>query len=133
MLEPEKTGENRDEKGRFISGVSGNPTGRPHGSFSITDQVRQLLQEIPAGERKTYLEFLIMQIIRKALKGDNQTIKLIWNYIDGMPPQKTDITFEEKSLLTEGQIDRLILGIMQRNERFRPWLENKEFLALLDL
>ena len=86
---PEVTGEIRDEQGKFKPGVSGNPDGRPPGSgISITTEIKRKLVEIPEGKDKTYLQYLIEQILKKAvIEGDQQTIKQIWNYIDGMPKQ----------------------------------------------
>lgn len=93
--EPDKTGGKqeikRDEQGRFIEGQSGNPTGRPRGSISITGQIKRKLDEIPPNEKKTYLEALILKILKKALVDeDQQMIKLIWNYVDGMPVQPVE-------------------------------------------
>lgn len=128
MSEPDKTGENRDEKGRFVAGVSGNLMGRPRGSLSITDQIRRKLDEIPEGEQKTYLELLVQHILDKALDGDYQIIKQVWNYIDGMPPQKADITIEKKPLLTEGQMYQLLLHEAFENEQFRALLKQEKVL-----
>ena len=96
----EETGIIRDEQGKFLPGVSGNPYGRPPGSgISITTEIKKKLQEIPEGKNKTYLHYLIEQILKKAvIEGDQQTIKQIWNYIDGMPQQNTDITSGGKPL-----------------------------------
>jgi hypothetical protein len=87
---------NRDEKGRFIKGESGNPDGRPEGSgdgFSITRLVREELQKCPEGEdKKTYADLVIKRIMSKAIKdGDTKMIDRIWAYMDGMPKQPLDI------------------------------------------
>lgn len=91
---PEITGEIRDEEGKFVPGVSGNPNGRPKGSgISITTEVKKKLAEIPEGQKATYLQLLISRIMKQAIsEGDQQMITRIWNYVDGMPQQKTDIT-----------------------------------------
>jgi hypothetical protein len=47
MDEPADTGGIRDDKGRFLPGVSGNPNGRPEGSVSIMTKIRQKFQEDP--------------------------------------------------------------------------------------
>ena len=96
----DETGLIRDEQGKFLPGVSGNPNGRPPGSgISITTEIKKKLAEIPEGKNKTYLHYLIEQILKKAvIEGDQQTIKQIWNYIDGMPLQNTDITSGGKPL-----------------------------------
>jgi len=72
----------------FPKGVSGNPNGRPKGTISITAAIKKRLQEIPEGQKKTYLELLLTRILSKAIKdGDTNMIKQIWAYIDGMPKQ----------------------------------------------
>jgi len=72
----------------FKKGQSGNPKGRPVGTLSITTEVKKKLLTIARNKNKTYLRLFIEQLFDKALKdGDVQMQKLIWNYIDGMPPQ----------------------------------------------
>ena len=70
-----------------------NRAGRPRGTLSITSAIRRKLQEMPEGQDKTYLEFLVEKILKKAvIEGDQPTIKNIWNYIDGLPQESMDIT-----------------------------------------
>lgn len=78
---------------QFKKGESGNPNGRPPGSgISITTEIKKKLAEVPEGKNKTYLHYLIEQILKKAvIEGDQQTIKQIWNYIDGMPRQELNL------------------------------------------
>ena len=76
----------------FEKGQSGNPAGRPAGSISITTEIKKKLQEIPDGQKKTYLELLINRILKLGVvDGNEQMIKAIWNYIDGLPAQKLDL------------------------------------------
>jgi len=91
--QPENAGIIRDEKGQFVPGQSGNPAGKPKGTFSITALIKQKLQDCPEGEKKTYAEYVIDRIMKDTLKGDSRTLKLLWNYIDGMPKQ--NISFED--------------------------------------
>ena len=47
-----------------------------------------LQREVGEGENKKNLEdHVVDTVIRKALKGDFQMIKLIWAYRDGKPPK----------------------------------------------
>ncbi len=90
----------RNEKGQFAEGHSGNPTGegagRPKGSISITEQIKKKLEEIPPNEKKTYLEALVLKILKKAMVDeDQQMIKTIWNYVDGMPKQNILLGLDE--------------------------------------
>lgn len=92
-----KTTEKTDEKQKpwlFKKGQSGNPNGRPKGSgISITTEIKKKLEESPEGQKATYLELLINRIFKQAIQdGDQQMIKNIWNYVDGMPTQKTELS-----------------------------------------
>jgi len=98
-MEPKiNQGKIRDEKGRFPKGVSGNPTGenagRPKGSgISITTEIKKKLEEVPEGKKATYLQLLINRIMKEAIQdGDQQMIGKIWNYVDGMPKQQSEIS-----------------------------------------
>ncbi len=72
----------------FKKGQSGNPKGRPPGSVSITTEIKKKLGEIPDGQKKTYLELLINRILKLGVvDGNEQMIKAIWGYVDGMPKQ----------------------------------------------
>ena len=78
----------------YKPGESGNLNGRPKGSgISITTEIKRKLDEIPKGKKATNLQMLLEVILESALKRkDHQMIKQIWNYIDGMPKQSTDLT-----------------------------------------
>jgi hypothetical protein len=78
--------------GKFIEGNPGG--GRPKGSgISITTAIKRELEKRPEGQDKsTYLDLLVKRIMKKAIQeGDQQTIKQIWNYVDGMPQQNVDL------------------------------------------
>ena len=72
-------------------GESGNPKGRPKGSISITTVMKRLLQKIVKtqdGTNKQRVETLAGNILAMALnEGNEAMIKLIWNYVDGLPTQ----------------------------------------------
>lgn len=101
---PENTGrkqELRDNEGKFLPGVSGNPAGKPKGSRSFTTKVKEALEKIADGKDYTYEEAFIKAILKKAIIDQDATIiKLMWNYMDGMPLQKIEAdvnnTVEEK-------------------------------------
>ena len=65
---------NRDEKGRFVKGVSGNPGGRPKGSMK--DYVRNYLADMTPEEKKEWI---------KDVPKDLQ-----WRMSEGNPHQTTD-------------------------------------------
>ena len=74
---------------QFKKGQSGNPNGRPKGSgISITTEIKKKLEDIPEGQKATYLQLLISRILKKAIQdGDQNMISKIWAYIDGLPKQ----------------------------------------------
>ena len=89
-------GENKDrdlKTGRFIEGKPGGP-GKPKGTLSITTAVKRRLEAfVKKGGNKKELDRLVDTILKKAIDdGDTNTIKAIWNYVDGMPQQKVDVT-----------------------------------------
>lgn len=96
--EPANAGEmqgraDRDPKtGQFLPGRSGNPAGKVEGTKNFTTKVREALLKLadesdPDSPTVEYL--LIQRIIKMAVEqGNEQMIKLMWNYLDGMPTQK---------------------------------------------
>jgi len=89
-----------DEKGRMVfpPGVSGNPAGRPKDSFSLISMLKAELQKCPEGEdKKTYADLLIKRIMKKTISdGDDQQIKNILQYVEGMPKQTIKNEFEDE-------------------------------------
>lgn len=72
-------------------GQSGNPKGAPIRKDSITHLMREFLKQSPEGKKVTYKELFIKKAFQKALGGDITAMKLIWNYIDGLPTQNLNI------------------------------------------
>ena len=83
----------RDEKGRVLPGSVLNPEGKAPGTRHFTTKVREALGKIADGKSETYEVLLVKRVLKKAIEGgDTQMIKLIWNYLDGMPQMKIDHT-----------------------------------------
>lgn len=74
-------------------GETRNPNGRPPKGYSITETIKDMMAEKPEIKQA-----LANKILEAALKGDITAQKLIWNYLDGMPVQKTDLTVKEKPI-----------------------------------
>lgn len=86
--EQEESG--RDELGRFVPGVSGNPHGRP--KESLVSILKEELFGVAEGERVNRAIGLIKKIITQAERGDPNSQKLIFNYLEGLPQGKVDLT-----------------------------------------
>lgn len=91
VVVPDQQVSNRDELGRFPPGVSGNPAGRPKKGLTLTEVMRDYLEEVEPGHDKTRKEEFVAKVAKLAYAGDLTATKLIWNYIDGMPRQSIDL------------------------------------------
>jgi hypothetical protein len=100
MSELEKSSEElvilRDEKGRILPGQQSlNPLGKPKGARHLTTLVREAMMEVAKtkdGKEVNVEKALVKTIIEKAIiEGDTQIIKLIWNYLDGLPKASLEI------------------------------------------
>jgi hypothetical protein len=93
---PENSGkkEGRDDKGRFVSGISGNPKGKPKGTISIVARLRRELLKIPPGlpkeERKTYVELVVKKYFQSIFSGSERILIDLVDRIDGKPKQLLD-------------------------------------------
>lgn len=72
---------------RWQPGESGNPNGRPKKGHSITETIKAMMDERPEIKRA-----LAAKVLQMANEGDITAMKTIWNYLDGMPTQKQEIT-----------------------------------------
>ena len=68
-------------------GADANPNGRPPKGYSITEWFQEMLKANPDKR-----DAIGASIMAKALEGDSAAIKLVWNYMDGMPKQGIDLT-----------------------------------------
>jgi hypothetical protein len=99
---PEETGKNRDEKGHFIEGISGNPNGRPKGSVSIVEEIKRKLETIPEGEKKTYLQIFVEKLFKKGIdESDTTLMKDLIDRVDGKPQQNIKADVEGTILLLD--------------------------------
>lgn len=84
----------RDEKGRFVPGVSGNPGGRPKDDTKITYWLEKYLQGVnpksPDGKKR--IQELAEKLAGMAYGGNTVAMSMVLDRIDGKVPQSTDIT-----------------------------------------
>lgn len=87
------------EDTQFKPGQSGNPSGRPKGSFSLKTKVVKYLEENPEelGE------------IVKSLATDPKHRELLFKMIDGTPKQQMDMHLDEPPI-------PLLAGLSSRSE-----------------
>lgn len=85
-------------KGLFKPGTSGNPAGRPPKENALAEMMRKKLEEIRTlkvngKEQKRQLkEFITEKVVDMALKGDQQSMKLLYGYVDGLPISRVQQT-----------------------------------------
>ncbi len=93
---PDNAGKNQAKRlpnGQFPPGVSGNPDGKPVGTKSFTTKVRDALSVLSKakgedGQPMSYEAALIKTVLKMAIVDErSEIVKLIWNYLDGMPVQ----------------------------------------------
>jgi hypothetical protein len=78
---------NRDEKGQYIKGHSGNPGGRPKNTLTTILKER-MIEDVLIGDKwLTTADLIVDQAIQLALEGDMQAIKWIFERVDGRPIQ----------------------------------------------
>lgn len=94
--------------GQLLPGARLNPAGKPKGARHLTTLVREALQKVGKtedGQEIKLEEALVKKIIYLALtKEDPTMIRLMWNYIDGMPTQNIafdDVGEDDRSAMRE--------------------------------
>ncbi len=84
-----QVGNKRDDHGRLLPGNTANLNGRPPKGYSITDMMREMLANKPEVK-----ESIGAMIAAKAMEGDPNAVRMLWNYMDGMPKQGIELTGE---------------------------------------
>lgn len=93
----------RDEHGRFVPGVSGNPKGYPGRKNSLPDCIRSELEKIDPKTGKTNAQLIADQVMKRAIAGDKQMIEIALDYVTGKPVQS---------------INQQLLGAVQLNVQY---------------
>lgn len=84
------------EAAKWKPGESGNPHGRPPKGQALADVMREYLDgEIEGQSGVKRKEAFVKAVYMRAMKGGDAAMKLIMNYIDGMPKQDIKLTTQE--------------------------------------
>lgn len=103
----------RDAHGRLLPGGTSNPRGRPKGAISLVHYLREELErevkdkDSEGNEEKVARGLRLMRkILTKAEQGDPHTLKLVMNYIEGLPKQSVDLTSGGKPIPILGGVSQ---------------------------
>jgi hypothetical protein len=103
-------GGTRDEGGRFVKGVSGNPAGRPR--TSVAALWRRLNSEVDpeddAPDKRTRAERLYFKVYGAAMGGSIQAAALILDRTEGKPRQTVTLTVQERD-----RLEATVSGLME--------------------
>lgn len=106
-------------------GESGNPLGRPKKEFSLTDGMREFLSEKDPDKKLERKQILIEKTFSMAQRGDISAIKLLWNYLEGMP-QGAGINIDNRTLNVNYTPEDLWAGVRALYKQ--SGLTDEEFL-----
>jgi hypothetical protein len=90
---------------QFQKGQSGNPAGRPPGSFRPASI-------LVAGLREGEAEKIVRATIEKAINGDSGALRICWQRLDPLP-RHDRMAFELPQLTGSNEIGRVVAGILR--------------------
>jgi len=108
----------KDEKGRWLPGVSGNPAGRPKGSKNFTTQfekaVKEVAKKLELGEDPDAVEIQIIQRgIKEALAGKYPFYKDLFDRIYGQPTKAIDLSANLKVQKIQ-ELEEKLKGLLEK-------------------
>lgn len=100
---PENTGKiqvKRDKEGKFVPGVSGNPEGKPEGTYSIVTALKKRLAEIVKKDGKQAGdEYLDLWLKKARTEKGFEALREIIHQIDGKPKQPLAVSGDKENPL----------------------------------
>lgn len=112
--------ENNKSKRGYVNGFADNPqninrNGRPKKGQSLSDLMNKYLDTPSDDPDITKKEKFIMKVAKMAYDGDATALKLIWNYLDGMPHQKIDLTSNDQTIMADKEnMNKVIVSIIDK-------------------
>ena len=79
---PEKQDGNRNARGHFEKGVSGNPGGRPRGSVGLSRRIQELMLTESGATGKTLADHLVEALVTESLKNPSKMWPFIKEFLD---------------------------------------------------
>ncbi len=98
----------RNPDGTYPKGVSGNLAGPGRGYKHMTTKIMEAISKVSDGSGEPDDVAIVRALVQGAKEGDVQKIKLVLNYVDGMPPQAMDVTSQGEQV---GTADAIIAAI----------------------
>lgn len=114
MKEPQ-----RNEKGQYLPGYSGNYKGRGVGVKSFTTKIKEEMQKEAEAEGITNEAVIIRTVIKELKKGNVALLKILWEQLDGKPTQKIDnkilLISEEDEMAGEEALDNYMNTLKEQD------------------
>ena len=107
----------RDEMGRFVKGVSGNPAGKGKGVKNKTNLLKDWINHNLTNDLEHEAKAILAVAIRKAKEGDNAMIKLL---IKDLLTSETDASDDKGDMVIKVRNMTLNTETTLRTERPRP-------------
>lgn len=123
---PRKIGNIRNKKGQFT--VGNTEGGRTVGSgLNLTSLLKTKLENVEKESKKAYSALFIEKLLDKALvDNDIQALKLIINYIDGMPRQAIELDVKsEINNISDDELNEMLEEGTEVEVRFKKYKKLK--------
>jgi len=108
----------RDEEGKFLKGQTGNPDGRPRGSYSLRKKLikkvqRELGKDTDIGDKlaEELVYIALADSKQVSISEKRKAIMDIMSIIDGKPKQQVEVLGTGRTPELQEQIDNIKLNI----------------------